>query len=122
MIVGRAKGSVFVEGEPPQYFVQYLSTEEIDMPSDRLARLIGDGHAARVSASMELKDSDFGTGFGAYVTVTLACHQEESTVEEAIEVASDLAGEYVKDAYDIAHAAFKKKVKPEDGKSRRGRR
>ena len=87
------------------------------MARDRLSSLIHSGSAARVSTSMELKDSDFGTGFGAHVTVSLACQQEESTVEEAAEVSMDLAGEFVKDAFDIARAAFERKI----GSKKKGR-
>jgi hypothetical protein len=115
MIIARVKGRVETAGQPSSFFDHYLSEEDIDMPSDRLAELIGDGDA-RISVSMELKDSDFGTGFGAHVSVSLACAQEESSMNEAAELAMDLASTYVQDAHEVAHAAFKRTHPEERGK------
>lgn len=63
--------------------------------------------AARVTASMDIKDNDHGQGFGAFVSVTLACHQNEDSIREAHGSASALVREFVVDTHKMALEAYK---------------
>ena len=80
------------------------------MGRDSLAELVGDGDA-RVTASLELKDSDFGTGFGAHVSVSLSVDQTEKCMNGGFSLALDLAQEFVDEAFDTAHSLLRKKEK-----------
>lgn len=74
-------------------------------PRDSLRGLLGDGNA-RVTVSMEMRDTDYGTGFGTHVSVALTCDQEESSVREAASIATGLAEEFVEEAFDTARELF----------------
>lgn len=77
------------------------------MPSDRVARLIGSGDS-KVAVSLELKDKDMGSGYGAFVTVSLTCDGSEEGVDEAAELALGLANAYVQDAFQVARNTYLK--------------
>ena len=77
------------------------------MSSDRVARLLGSGDS-RVAVSMELKDKDMGSGYGAFVTVSLSCDATEDAVDEAAELATSLAKDHVTEAYFEAQRLYKK--------------
>ena len=59
-------------------------------------KLLGDGQA-RVSISKELSTKDFGSGFGAHVSISLACNQDDDTIEKAAEKAGALAMELLEE-------------------------
>jgi hypothetical protein len=75
------------------------------MARDSVAELVGDGHS-KVSVSMELKDKDMGSGFGAFVTVSLTCDGTESALDAASRIAMELSKEYVTEAHDMAREAY----------------
>ena len=59
------------DGSAPAFLEQLLTPEDLGMSRDQYAALVGEHGDARISTSMELKDSDFGTGFGCHVTVNV---------------------------------------------------
>ena len=64
-----------------------------------------DGNA-RVTVSMEEKDNNFGRGFGAHISVSLACNQRAEDVATAADLATALASSFVQDAFEEANNAF----------------
>lgn len=68
------------------------------MAKDHLNNLIGEGDA-RVSVSYNLKDGEFGRGFGAHVSVSLVCDQRQSSVRNAYDHASELAEDFTNEAF-----------------------
>lgn len=88
------------------------------MSRDQYAALVGEHGDARISTSMELKDSDFGTGFGCHVTVSLTCEQETDKIEEAGDLSARLAAEYVAAGFQLALDVFKQRPKVAKSKRR----
>ena len=72
------------------------------MSEDAFEDLIGDGDA-KIAVSMNMKDSSYGTGFGAHVTVTLTCNQDENTIRDARAMAGSLAQEFLDQSFKEAH-------------------
>lgn len=107
------QGSITVPGLPVQHFEDQLSAEEIPLAKDAAKQLIGDG-LARVSTSLELKDSSFGKGFGVFVTVSLACDQSEKALQDAHAIALGLAEEFTGQAYANARELFRTTVPQEE--------
>ena len=101
MIVGRTRRDVRVPGQADLVAETDLRAKEINMPKDSL-RGLDDTGAARVMISMEMKDNDYGRGFGAFASVSLACRQDEDTVGRAYAEATALAAEFVQEAFGIA--------------------
>jgi len=118
MVVAKVSGEVFVEGDRSQFFENYLTEDDLPMARDSLSELIGDGDA-KVSVGLELKDKDMGSGFGAFVNVSLSCDQTEKNVQAAAGLAMELAEEFVADAFDAAKSAWKDKHKTETTRRRR---
>jgi len=94
-----------VHGEERRYFDKNITEEDVPMPRDRLAALVGDGQA-RVTCSFDLSDKDFGAGFGAHCTVSLTVNQSEEDVERASDIAAALASQYTEDAVKVAEALY----------------
>ena len=101
MIVGKTRHDVRVPGQPDRIAERDLHVGDINMPKDSLKGL-DDAGAARVTISMEMKDNDYGRGFGAFASVSLACRQDEATVGQAYAEATALAAEFVQEAFGIA--------------------
>ena len=101
--VGKAVRRVTTSNAPPQ-------VEEAPIVAKDAPRHPGlsvqdfNSNAPRVTVSMELKDNDFGTGFGAFVSVSLAC-REESLDVACTEVTKMVEG-MVKHVHARAAAAF----------------
>jgi len=121
VVVGTLHYRFDIGGEGSQYRDELITEEDIDMPRDKLADLVGDGQA-RVTCSFELSDKDFGSGFGAHVSVTLTCNQEEKDVDRAADLASSLACKYTAEAVDTARAVYQstlgRKQEPEQQRDR----
>ena len=77
------------------------------MPIDTLKEL-DDAGAARVTVSMEMKDNDYGRGFGAFVSVSLACRQDTETVTKAYGEATALTADFVEETFQIAASQYQK--------------
>jgi hypothetical protein len=107
MDCGKAIGRLSIAGEPPFLFEKILTPEEVGMSRDSLTELIGEGDA-RITTALELKDSNYGTGFGAYVSVTLTVDQTEQGMEAGYGLSLDLAQRYVEEAFDTAQILFQK--------------
>lgn len=105
MQVGQVDTRVYVGGQPDSLSQQPLTYRELAMPRDTLSKLIGDG-GAKVTASMDLKDSDYGSGFGAFVSVSLTVNQDVEDVEVAFGIALDLVSQFVEEAYEVAKDKF----------------
>jgi hypothetical protein len=105
--------------DKPFYFDRLITYEDIHMPRDKLSALIGDGNA-RVACSFELADKDFGNGFSAHCTVSLACNQTERDVEDAADLASSLAARFTTEAVDTAEGLYRATLEPKH-EERRGR-
>ena len=106
MIVGRLRHDVRVAGLPDLVSEQNLKSEDLHVPKDMLKGLDDTG-AARVTISMEMKDNDYGRGFGAFASVSLACRQDKDTVEQAYAEASDLAAAFVHEAFLLAEERYR---------------
>ena len=57
---------------------------------DTARKLLGAGDA-RVSAGIDMAMKDFGDGYGVHVSVSLNCDQKDRTVEDALELAKEIA-------------------------------
>ena len=106
MQVGTVHFRFDIDGGKSRYYDEFITEEDVDMPRDKLAALVGDG-LAKVTCSLELSDKNFGNGFGAHVSVTLTCNQEEEDVDRAADLASVLVSRYAVDAVQVAEAVFK---------------
>jgi hypothetical protein len=106
VIVGRRRHDVRVAGLPDLVSEQNLSIGDLKMPANSLKSLDDTG-AARVTISMEMKDNDYGRGFGAFASVSLACRQDSNTVEQAYAEASDLAAAFVHEAFLLAEERYR---------------
>lgn len=84
--------------------------EDLDMPKDEIKKLVGDGNG-KVSVSKSLSDKYMGSGFGAFVTVSLTSDQNSDSLDDAFVIANALSSEYVGQAYDEAEKLFRKKTK-----------
>lgn len=103
--VGRLSGKGTIPDQADIILEQHLKPKELPVAPDELAALIGDGNA-RVVVSLEMKDSDYGTGFGAHVSVALTCDQSERGVEMAVVAAEELARGALGDMFIAAKAVF----------------
>ena len=75
--------------------------EEVPMTKqdkDAYAQLVGDGNA-RITVSREVSESSYGTGGKVFVSVSLACHQDQQYIESAIGFATSLADHYMEKHY-----------------------
>lgn len=77
------------------------------MPEDRL-RALADPSAARITVSMDLKDNDYGKGFGAFVSVSITCEQTQDAMDEAYVLASETSSRMVADAHALALETFRR--------------
>lgn len=105
MILGTVDIVVTMDGQPSYCEDRQITSEEAGMSKDIVQKLIGDG-SARISVSHNLKDMDYGTGFGVQVTVSLTCNQDAETVEETFTVANSLAVEYAEVAFSTGADLF----------------
>lgn len=110
MIFGTIHGRIQVDEDEILFFEHPITAEEIGMAADALQELIGEGDA-RVTASLDLKDGHFGTGFGAHVSVSLSVDQTEKGLEAGFGVALDLAHDFASEAFDTALQLRKQKDK-----------
>lgn len=94
-----------MEGLPSQFFEINLTALELEMSCDVVEELLGD-RGSKVSVSLELKDKDMGSGYGAFVTVSLSCNADTSSLNVAAEVATNLAKTYVEDAFHVARTLY----------------
>lgn len=102
MVGGRLDIVVDVEGLPSLFLDEPVTEEHFAMPKDHFEELIGNGDA-KVSVSLNMKDSSYGTGFGAHVTVTLTCNQDEESLVAARALAGGLAQEFLEASFEEAH-------------------
>jgi hypothetical protein len=82
-----------------------VTGKELKLPPDELRSLVGDGNA-KISVGMDLKESDFGTGFSVFVNVTLTCNQDMETLWLAHGLAEKLATELCSESYAAAKKVF----------------
>lgn len=75
------------------------------MAQDALERLVGDGRA-KVTCSIGLKDSNYGSGFEAFCSVQLTCNQDRASVQAAHGMAQELAEEGMGDVFEVAKELF----------------
>ena len=106
MNLGRVRGVARFKGRDPLYLDVLFTGEDVGMERDNVSELIGDGNA-RVTVSMDLKDSDFGSGFSGFVSVSLACNQDDETIEEAASIAQEMVTEYVPTVLEAAEEQYK---------------
>ncbi len=120
MVIGAVRGRVSIGDGPSQYLDEPIKSEDIDMPRDKLAAIVGDGKA-KVTCSFELSDKDYGNGFSAHVAVTLTCNQEEEDVDRAADLASALACKFSSEMIETAEAVYKATLGDRDNSDRRRR-
>jgi hypothetical protein len=82
-----------------------VTGRELNLPPDELRALVGDGNA-KIVVGMDLKESDYGTGFSAFVSVTLTCNQDMETIWLAHGLAEKLASELCSESYVAAKKVF----------------
>lgn len=117
MIIGQVTGEINVDGQPPLLFEKELTREYLGMSRDAFTDLVGDGNG-RISVTMNRKDMDFGTGFGASVTTSLTCDQSAEGLEDGFMLAKGLTLQYLDDAYGEIEDTFQKDKKPKKGRGR----
>jgi len=105
-LIGKVSMEINVGDDPPLLLNSELTNEGVGMSSDEAANLVGDGNA-RVSASLDMADKNYGRGFSAHVTVSLTVNQDVVSIKEGYNLCSELCAEMVKDAVDVAGAAWK---------------
>ena len=71
------------------------------MDEDLVASLAGDGKA-KVTIGMDMADKSFGTGFSAYVTVSISSNQDEATLRQVHAIGTALAEEFLQDSFAVA--------------------
>lgn len=101
----RAAVTLKVTGQPAQYRDEQLFAEDFGMSKDAFAAVAGDGQAG-VTVSFEMKDSDYGTGVGAFVSVSLRCTQSTETLEMAYRLAASMSRDLAQQAFAEAREAF----------------
>lgn len=69
-----------------------------DQQEANLKAFIGDAQA-KVTASRELSQSDYGTGGKVFVAVTLACDQNTDAIDSAARWASYLASKHAQEQH-----------------------
>jgi hypothetical protein len=69
-----------------------------DQQQVNLKAIIGDG-LAKVTASKEVSEKDYGKGGSVHVSVTLTCDQSISIIDNAAMLASTLATKYASEQY-----------------------
>ena len=87
--------------------------EQYDLPPDDPKALVHQMKSfsdPRITVSMDMKDNNFGKGFGAFVSVSLSCSEDDMVA--TYQAASEMTAELVEDAFHKAHALHKKLVKP----------
>lgn len=100
MVIGSIKGSFHIAGKN-YIFNRPLVAKDIHMSAEEVSDLVGDGNA-RVSVSFGMADKEFGRGFDAHVTVSLACDQTDEMLEIARLSASGHALEMMQSVMDEA--------------------
>lgn len=109
---------VEIQGEPSFLREVPLTREDLNMPQDILKSLLGD-EKARVTCSAELKSSDFGRGYGCFVSVSLTCDQSEDGVQAAGEQAIVLSRQLCEVNHSFARSLFEEVVPPSSSKDGR---
>lgn len=109
MIVAQVRGSIRLPDSGPFFLNKLLEEGDMNMSSDAIASLIGDGKA-RITVSIGLDDKNFGFGATGHVSVSLSCNQDEATIKDAAGVARALAEEFVSDTLDSANEALQTKI------------
>jgi len=104
--LGEVHWKVVVAGEQPLLYDAHITHKDIRMARDELEQLVGDGNA-RVTVSLGLKDSDYGNGFEAFCSVSLACNQDRESVVAAQALAQELAHDQMEGAFEEAHDLYK---------------
>ena len=102
MPVGTVVRRLHATGHPDQ-------TEQYDLEPEDIPTLVHQMKSfsdPRVTVSMELKENNFGKGFGAFVSVSLSCAEDD--VLNTYAAASEMTAELVEDAFKKAHATFLK--------------
>jgi hypothetical protein len=94
-----------IGADKSHYFDRPLTYTDFDMGRDQLRELVGDA-AARVTCSFELSDKDFGSGFSAHCSVSLACNQHEVDVTRAADIASSLAVRFTSEALETVEEVY----------------
>lgn len=105
--VAHTRTAVRVPGQPEMLSEKLLPAHAVAIPEDRL-REIADPAAARITVSMDLKDNNYGSGFSAFVSVSITCEQTRETMDEAYGLASDMASRMVADAHQLALETFRR--------------
>jgi len=102
--IGQIKGQLTL-GEQAFDLSQPLTTEDLEMPSEDIKALVGDGEA-RVSVSFGMSDKDYGRGFDVHASVTLTCDQDYDVIGFAYEAATDIASTIMADAKERAREVW----------------
>jgi hypothetical protein len=88
-----------VKGHPATNFT--FAEEPPKEIMDAYEQVAGNG-LARVTVSTDMGIKDFGTGAGSMVTISLACNQDQQTMQTALNLAGQLGRWFVKENRQLA--------------------
>tara|TARA_Y100000034_G_C6766543_1_gene341734 strand:+ start:232 stop:570 length:339 start_codon:yes stop_codon:yes gene_type:complete len=90
---------------PPQVVETPITHDELGIAMDELQVLLGDGEA-KVTTSLGMKESDYGNGYDAHVSVTLSCAQDEIAIRHAYEHASEIAAQFCQELFERGQTMY----------------
>lgn len=76
---------------------------------DAYQQMVGDGNAG-VSVSTDMGVKNFGSGVSAMVTVSLSCNQDQTTLQNALEMAAQMGRWYANKFRDEAEQSLKQNL------------
>lgn len=94
-----ASMSLEVKGQPAIHY-----TFKEDPPKelmDAYEQVAGNG-LARVTVSTDMGIKEFGTGAGSMVTISLACNQDQQTMQNALNLAGQMGRWFAKENRQLA--------------------
>ena len=112
MKLTEVRGSIDVPGSPTRFFQVDISASEVGLSDDQVAALIGDG-AARLTVSLDMADKNFGSGFGAHVSVSLTTNQDEDSLRQAHAIATGISEEFLLESFNVAKDLALKHLTPQ---------
>lgn len=94
-----ASMTVHVKGHPD---IHFTFTEEPPKDiMDAYEQVVGNG-LAKVSVSTDMGIKEFGTGAGSMVTISIACNQDQQTMQTALHLAGQMGRWYAKENRQLA--------------------
>jgi membrane-bound lytic murein transglycosylase MltF len=93
--------SVQPKGQPLQSWVDESQELPVEI-KDKYNSLVGNG-LAKVTTSIQFNVKNFGQGVSGFCSVTLTCNQDANTIDEAMNMATQVANDYAEQATNLAN-------------------